>query len=64
MQKKAKEIVQGEIVKIGGEELFVESIEISDIGKQGSQKCRIVTKKKNGERVIIIRPSEYPLEIL
>lgn len=60
MRKKAKELKKGDEITIGGEELIVENMEISEIGKQGRRKCRIEAKKKTGERVIIIRPDDYP----
>lgn len=62
MKKKAIEVKKGDMIKIGGEEVLVEEIEISDIGKQGSKKVRIVVKKKNGEKTVIIRPEDYPLD--
>ena len=63
VKKKAKEIKPGDILKIGGEELVVEEMEISDIGKQGTKKVRIVGKKNTGEKVVFIRPDEYPLDL-
>ena len=62
-KKKALEVKKGDMLKIGGEDVLVEEIEISDIGKQGTKKVRIVAKKKNGEKTIIIRPEEYHLDI-
>ena len=61
-KKKAVEIKKGDAILIGGESLTVEEIEVSDIGKQGTKKVRIVAKKKSGENVIIIRPEDYPVE--
>ncbi len=63
VKKKAVEIKKGDAIKIGGEEVIVEEMEISDIGKQGSKKVRIVAKKKNNDKVVIIRPEEYPLDV-
>ncbi len=60
MKKKAKELVKGDIVLIGGEELKIENIEISDIGKQGTRKCRIEAIKKDRQKVVLIRPADYP----
>ena len=57
---KAQDVKKGINIIIGGEKLIVESIEISDIGKQGTKKCRIEARKNNGERVVIIRPADYP----
>lgn len=59
--KKAKDIKIGDKIKIGTDTLVVTATETSDIGKQGTQKCRIVAKKSTGEEVVIIRPSDYPI---
>jgi len=63
MRKLAKEIKKGDKLVIGGEELDIEEVEMSDIGKQGTKKVRIVAKKKSGESVSIIRPEDYPVEV-
>jgi translation elongation factor P/translation initiation factor 5A len=63
MKKKAEELKKGDKIVLAGETLVVEEIEISDIGKQGVKKCRIQALKKDSERVIIIRPSNYPFEV-
>ena len=60
MKKTAKELKKGDKISIGGEVLEVEINEISDLGKQGTKKCRIEAKKQNGEKVVIIRPADYP----
>ncbi len=62
VKKKAVEVKKGDTLVIGGEEIEVTEVEVSDIGKQGTKKVRLVAKKKNGENVVIIRPEEYPLE--
>ena len=62
MKRKASEIKKGDIISIGGEEMEVEEVESSDIGKQGTKKVRIVAKKKTGEKIVLIRPADYPLE--
>jgi translation elongation factor P/translation initiation factor 5A len=62
MKKKAIEIKKGDSIVVGGEDMKVEEVESSDISKQGSKKVRIVAKKKNGERIVIIRPADYPLD--
>ena len=36
--------------------------EISEIGKQGLRKCRIVAVTEDEEKIIIIRPEDYPIE--
>ena len=63
MKKKAKDLNKKDSIMIGAEELEVEEIEISEIGKQGTRKVRIVAKKKNGEKIVIIRPEDYPLDL-
>jgi translation elongation factor P/translation initiation factor 5A len=62
MKIEAKELKKGDKIIVGGEELLVESVEISEIGKQGTQKCRIEAVKKNGEKVVLVRPADYPIE--
>lgn len=62
-KKKASELKKSDKIILGGETLIVERVEISDIGKQGTKKVRIETKKSNGEKVIIIRPADYPINI-
>ena len=62
VKKKASEIKKNDIVSIGGEPVCVEEVEISDIGKQGTRKVRFVVRKKNGEKAIIIRPEDYPVD--
>lgn len=63
MKRKAEELKKGNKFAIGSEILSVDSIELSDVGKQGVKKCRIVARKINGEKVVIVRPSNYPFEI-
>lgn len=62
MKKKAIEIKKKDVLIIAGEELEVEEVESSDVSKQGTKKVRIVAKKKNGEKVVVIRPADYPVE--
>lgn len=64
MKKPAKEIKKGDKIKIAGKEFTVEEIEISDISKQGTKKCRMVAKPEEGEKMVLIRPEDYPLEVV
>ncbi|MDP1728758.1 MAG: hypothetical protein Q8L27_00960 [archaeon] len=64
MKKLAKDLKIGDKIEIAGESVEIESTEISDIGKQGSKKVRIAAKKQNGEKVVIIRPTDYPFNCL
>lgn len=61
--KKAMDLKKGNKIKVGGEILLIEDIEISEVGKHGTRKVRIQTKKNNGEKIILIRPSDYPIKI-
>ena len=63
MKKKVQDVKAGDTIIIGGEKLKVIGIEISDIGKQGTKKVRIEAQKKNGEKMAIIRPADYPIDI-
>ncbi len=63
MKKKAKELKKGDRIVIAGGEWVVEEIEMSDIGKQGTQKCRIVAVDDKKEKVVVIRPVDYPFEV-
>ena len=62
MKKKAKDLKEGDKISIGGRKCTVVSVETSDIGKQGKKKCRIEAKAENEDKVIIIRPEDYPIE--
>lgn len=64
MKKTAKEIKKGDKIKIAGKVFTVEEIEISDIGKQGTRKCRIVAKPQEGDKMVLIRPEDYPIEVV
>ena len=64
MKKTAKEIKRGNKIKLAGKVLTVEETEISDIGIQGTKKCRIVAKSETGEKIVLIRPEDYPLEVV
>ncbi len=62
MKRKASEIKSGDVILMSGENLKVTSVELSDIGKQGTQKCRIEALKSSGDKVVIVRPADYPIE--
>ena len=63
MKKQAKDIKKGDKIILAGEVLVVEETEKSEIGKQGTQKCRIIASKKEGEKITLIRPSDYLFEV-
>lgn len=60
MKKKASDLNKGDKILLGGEVLTIVGTEISDVGKQGTKKCRLEAKKANGEILVIIRPADYP----
>lgn len=62
MKKKAGELKKADKVKIAGKKGVVDEIEISDLGKQGTKKVRMVVKLENGEKVVIVRPEDYPID--
>jgi translation elongation factor P/translation initiation factor 5A len=61
-KKTAKELKKGENIKLAGQECLIEEIEISDIGKQGTRKVRIAARTSSGERIVIVRPEDYPID--
>ncbi len=64
MKKKASEIKVGDTLVLGGEKLKVIAVEVSDISKQGTKKCRIEAQRVSQEKIVVIRPADYPLEVL
>lgn len=64
MKKPGKSLRKGDKIKIAGKICQIIGIELSDIGKHGKRKCRIEAQAEKGERLVIIRPEDYPFEIL
>lgn len=62
MKKQAKELKRGDKINIFGKEAVVEEIEFSDIGKQGKKKARIVAKTDE-QKVVMVRPEDYPFDV-
>jgi len=60
MKKLAKDITKGDKIDIAGKPCVVEELELSDIGKHGKRKVRIVAITPENEKIIIIRPDDYP----
>lgn len=63
MRKKAKELKKGDRIIITGKKYLIENIEFSEIGKQGTRKCRLELKPDTEEKVAIVRPEDYPFEL-
>ncbi len=62
MKKQAKDLKKWDKVIIAGKKCIIENIEVSEISKQGKKKARLELKTLDGEKVIIIRPEDYPFD--
>lgn len=47
---------------LAGKEWCILEVELSELGKQGTRKVRLVAEAA-GEKVTIIRPEDYPIEL-
>ncbi len=63
MKKQAKDLTKGEKIILAGQTCVVQDIEISEIGKQGKRKVRIEALTEKGEKIVIIRPEDFPFDI-
>jgi len=64
MRKQADKLKIGDLVKLGEEIVRVTKVEFSDIGKHGKRKCRLEVKTKKGEKLVIIRPSDFVFDVI
>lgn len=64
MQKKASQLNKGDRVQVAEQKCTIESTELSDIGKQGKRKVRLVVLTERGEKLVIVRPEDYPFDVL
>jgi translation elongation factor P/translation initiation factor 5A len=62
MRKQAKDLVKGEKILVSNQECVVNDIEISEIGKHGKRKCRLDLATSRGDKLVIIRPEDYPVD--
>ena len=62
MKKLAIDLKKGDRIRIAEQNGIVEGIEISDIGKQGKRKVRISALTDRKEKIILIRPEDYPID--
>ncbi|MAE49240.1 hypothetical protein CMI48_00260 [Candidatus Pacearchaeota archaeon] len=58
---KVGDLKVGDTILVGGRPGVVKEKEESDIGKHGTKKVRLVVDV-GGKDMVIIRPSEYPIE--
>ena len=63
MEKKASHLVKGDIVIISEQKCTVDKVEVSDVGKQGTKKVRFEAIDPKGERIILVRPENYPIQV-
>ena len=63
MKKTAKELNKGDKINMAGKTFTVQNVELSEISKQGSKKCRLELISSEGEKLVIIRPEDYPFNV-
>jgi len=63
VKKQAKDLKKGDKLNIFGKIGVVEEIEFSDIGKHGKRKVRLVVKNPDNQKVVIVRPEDYPFNV-
>lgn len=61
--KPAREIKKDDVIKVAGKKCKVLGIEISDIGKHGKSKVRLELLTPENEKLVIIRPDDYPFDV-
>ena len=61
MKKLARDLKKADKIKIADQEYIVENIELSEIGKHGKRKVRIEAKNNKGEKIVMVRPEDYPI---
>jgi len=64
MKKPAGQLKKGDKIIIAGQEYSVEELEISEIGKHGMRKVRIAALSPRQEKIVLIRPEDYPFDSL
>lgn len=62
MKKPAGQLKKGDKIILANQEYIIEELEMSDIGKQGTKKVRIVAFSPRKEKMILIRPEDYPFD--
>jgi len=64
MKKQAKDLKKGDTVIIGEQKAVIDELDMSDIGKQGKRKVRIGALTEKKEKIILVRPEDYPIDVL
>jgi len=60
----AKDLQIGSRIQLADQICTITEKEISDIGKHGKRKVRIVAANSSGEKIIIVRPDDYPFNVI
>lgn len=64
MKKQAKDLQKGEKIKLADRVFSISEVELSDIGKHGKRKVRLVLQQDSEEKMVIVRPEDYPIETI
>ena len=69
MKKFAKDLKKGDKIKIAEKVFVINEIEVSEPGSgksglKGKRKVRIEAINNQEEKIVIIRPEDYPFEII
>jgi translation elongation factor P/translation initiation factor 5A len=63
MKKNARDLKKGDTILLADKVCLVDEIEVSEIGKHGKSKVRIVVITENKEKLVIIRPDDYVFDL-
>ena len=64
MEKELKDLKPGERINFEGNNYTVKEVEVSNIGKHGRSKCRLVVIASNKEEKILVRLSDMKAELI
>lgn len=64
MEKQLKDLKPGEKIKFEDNEYTVKSVEVSNVGKHGRSKCRLVVLTKNKEEKVLVRLSDMKTQLI
>ncbi|MDD5331719.1 MAG: hypothetical protein PHE43_02775 [Candidatus Nanoarchaeia archaeon] len=64
MEKELKDLKPGEKINLEGNNYIVKEIEVSNIGKHGRSKCRLVVITSKKEEKILVRLSDMKAELI
>lgn len=64
MEKQLKDLKPGEKIRFEDNDYTVKSVEVSNIGKHGRSKCRLVVLTKNKEEKVLVRLSDMKTKLI